>query len=105
MYIDETDLTEIGTPRLRQVPITAFPPANGYEIENRYRCIDARHEGRTYNSWVDGTFCLCGRVVWPGNTAVPVTRYERAEADADRTDTVGTAARNYLNTIHSKVPA
>lgn len=99
---DDEDMPDedVKTPVFRQIPITRYPPANAHEFENRYRCIEARHEGRLYNSWVDGTFCMCGRVVWPGDRTVRLSEYERAEANADRPDGVGHAARAFLNRAH-----
>lgn len=90
-------------PRFRQVPITRYPPATAHEIEARYRCIEARHEGRTYNPWSDETYCLCGRAVRPGNVAHWYSPYERAEADRSRPDAVGRSARAYLDRVHSRV--
>ncbi len=65
--------------RTRQIPITKYPPATAQEVETRYRCIDSRHEGRTYNSTADATWCLCGRVIRPGNVSRWYSPYERAE--------------------------
>ena len=92
-------------PRFRQIPITNYPPATAHEVEQRYRCIEARHEGRTYNPWSDETWCLCGRAAWPGNVARWYTAYERAEVDSGRPDAVGRQARTYLNQAHGHLMA
>lgn len=51
----------------------------GHDIELRYRCVELRHEGHTYNPWVDRTWCRCGRVIRDGDVAVPPTRLESEE--------------------------
>lgn len=94
------------TIRTRQIPIRHYIGDQGRGVELRYRCIEARHEGRTYNSNADATWCLCGRVIRPGDTAVRMSVYERAEFNALRPYSVGIAARAYLNEVHRRaVPA
>lgn len=94
-----------GRPVFRQRPITLHRPATSYEIETRYRCIDARHEGRLYNNHADATYCLCGRVVRPGDCGRWPTQYERAEANSSRTGLVGDEARAYLDRMHGRAAA
>jgi len=89
-------------PRFRQIPITKYPPATVQEIETRYRCIDSRHEGRTYNPNADKTWCLCGRVIRPGNVSRWYSPYERAESRAHRPDVVGREAREFLDRAHGR---
>lgn len=86
--------------RTYQVPITRYPPATAREVERRYRCIEARHEGRTYNPNADATWCLCGRAVRSGDVAVWMSDYERAEFSAIRPDAVGREARAFLDAVH-----
>ncbi|MEU9515887.1 hypothetical protein [Micromonospora sp. NPDC048169] len=86
----------------KQIPITCYPPATAHEIEQRYRCIDARHEGRTYNPVQDKTWCLCGRVIRPGDVSRWNSAYESAEFSAGRPDAVGREARAYLDAVHGR---
>ncbi|MGW4720726.1 hypothetical protein [Nocardia sp. NPDC004260] len=86
----------------RQRPTTFHPPAFPFEVENRYRCIDARHEGVLYNPANDRTYCLCGRVIRPGDCGRRLSPYERAEADSSRPDVVGHEARAYLDRVHGR---
>jgi hypothetical protein len=83
-------------PRYRQVRIGLCHPPTPHEMEARYRCIDARHEGVLHNSNADATWCLCGRVVRPGDCGRRLSLYERAESDCNRRDEVGRKARAYL---------
>ena len=89
--------------RTHQIPIIHYPDDRGRSVERRYRCIEARHEGRTYNPTQDETWCLCGRVVRPGDVAVWLSTYEQAEVDRARTDAVGILARSYLDEVHGVV--
>ncbi len=73
-----------------------------HEIERRYRCIDARHEGVLYNPVQDATWCLCGRAVRPGDCGRWPTAYERAESAVGRPDAVGREARAYLDAVHGR---
>lgn len=90
-------------PRFRQVRIALAGPPTPREIELRYRCIEARHEGVLYNRANDATYCMCGRAVRPGDCGRLLTAYERAEHDAVRMDLVGVQARAYLDRVHGKV--
>ncbi|NEW42756.1 hypothetical protein GV794_02115 [Nocardia cyriacigeorgica] len=87
-------------PRFRQVRIGVGCSATPREIEIRYRCIEARHEGLLYNRANNATYCMCGRAVWPGDCGRLLTAYERAERDAVRMDSVGVQARSYLDRVH-----
>lgn len=89
-------------PVFRQTRIGLCHPPTLHEIETRYRCIEAHHEGRLYNPAIGGTFCMCGRVVWPGDVAVRLSPYERAENDVGRRDEVGRGARAYLDQVHGR---
>jgi cytochrome c-type biogenesis protein CcmH/NrfG len=76
-------------------------PPTGYELENRYRCIEARHEAVNYNPQQDRSWCLCGRVIRDGRGRA-LTAYERAEQAAGRPDLVGREARAFLNAVHGQ---
>jgi hypothetical protein len=73
-------------------------------METRYRCIDARHEGVLYNPANDRTYCLCGRVIRPGDCGRRPSPYERAEADSVRPDVVGREARAHLDRVYGWAP-
>lgn len=87
----------------RQIRIGLTQPPTGHEVEARYRCIEARHEGVTYNPVQDRTYCMCGRVIRDGDRSRPVSPYERAEMSASRTDSVGRQAREFLAQAHGGV--
>ncbi|MBF6515564.1 hypothetical protein IU421_14925 [Nocardia cyriacigeorgica] len=89
-------------PRFRQVRIALAGVPTPREIEVRYRCIEARHEGVLYNSAANATYCMCGRAVRPGDCGRLLTLYERAERDASRMDGVGAHARAYLDRVHGR---
>ncbi len=56
------------------------------EVGVRNRCATDRHEPVTYNPLLDATFCRCGRITWPGNSARYATDREVCEATAGRND-------------------
>lgn len=89
-------------PRYTQIRIGLAYPPTPHEMETRYRCIEARHEGVLYNSNADATFCLCGRAVRQGDCGRRPSRYEWAEQQASRPDPVGTEARRFLDIVHGK---
>ncbi|WP_280194190.1 hypothetical protein [Nocardia farcinica] len=84
----------------RQCRTGVASPPTGREIEARYRCIEARHEGVTYHPVHARTWCLCGRVIRDGDWSRPLSLYEQAEVSASRTDAVGRAAREFLGRVH-----
>jgi hypothetical protein len=89
-------------PVFRQKRIGLCHPPKPHEIENRYRCIEARHEGVLFNPSANATWCLCGRVIRPGDCGRWPSPYERAEADASRPDEVGRRAREFLARAHGQ---
>lgn len=91
--------------RFFQVRTGLCSPPTAQEVERRYRCIEAQHEGVTYNPVQDATWCLCGRAVRSGDRGRGLSPYERAEAAASRPDGVGGAGRAYLAWVWSGRPA
>lgn len=89
-------------PIFRQCRIGISRRPTPYEIEARYRCIEAHHEGVLYNPAADVTYCLCGRAIRPGDCGRRLSVYERAEADAARPDVIGIEARAYLDRVHGR---
>ena len=65
---------------MRRTPSAGVVPMSapiGILLPARLTCADA-HLPATYNPWADKTWCLCGKVTWPGERCAwkSVSRYQ-----------------------------
>lgn len=68
-------------------------PADPIETGNRNICATDHHQPETYNPWLYGTFCRCGRILWHGNhSPLYIERDTEMRAVADEYERKATTA-------------